>query len=128
MAYLIKPNLKPQKWLLLKHLNWQAINELISGDNFALIQAKCSQFEALYVTIKDEIRKFNIQKAKIINTGINQGIREYKINLIIEVILLLINWEAQLKKEAQLIAILANQIAANITNNSKLVKEPHLSL
>ncbi|HXW53230.1 MAG TPA: hypothetical protein VEL47_03895 [Myxococcota bacterium] len=119
MAQWIKPNLKPQKWLLEKQSHQIPPNRIIKSED-ANRNGKALANEREEARAK--IREYCEQKNMLANVGFARSQRHYVRRLVTETIVNLVKWQKNAKKEAQAIETLARGLA------QKIVSSPDLGL
>jgi hypothetical protein len=122
MAELIKIR-RPQKWLLKKRIEIIPRNRLISKKNYIMAHAEGAFLEKYMILVKNMVKDYCVTKDLYVKSGLSRRMRRYRTELTIELILLLIRWRSNIKKEAHALDRLAKKIASNITNCSKLNDE-----
>lgn len=123
MAQLIRPNVKPQKWLLNRQYDRTLINELLSEKKCLIAKRKLALLAHGRRLARSSVKDYCLSKDTYKNAGYCHSGRRFKANLVIKTIILIVEWQKNIKKEAHAIETLAQKIAANITNSQSPPKD-----
>ncbi len=120
MAQLIRPNVKPEKWILKRQLQNVPLNKVISG---SIAQKNDNSSAEDREQARVYVREYCQAQKMYAEAGFYRSKRRNVTTLVIETIVTLARWQQNIKKEAQAIETLAYRIASKVINSPEMGPE-----
>lgn len=117
MAKLIKLTTKPQKYLLKRLLSTVKVNRVLSSSVITETETQLIELDHEIKRAKGMVKDFRRGKEALREKSIERGIDRSRIQLAIEVLVMVAEFSKNLKEESRAIEGLARKIMANITNS-----------